>query len=363
MIRLTQRLMEMIESGREGNNMGLSTGIKKLDDLIYGVQRKWIYVVGAASGGGKTTFSLYSFVYQPLVQMLGNPKLKIIFFALEMSSEVLMAKLLSLHILYTYGIKVEYKEILSLGTKLTDEKYALIKDSAEWLAQVEQHLIIYDKPVNADGVNDFLIQYLNLNGSFVELSDTQITYKPNIENAYTIVLVDHVRLLQGKPKEEIDKLCDYLVYLRNVASITAVLIQQINRDSQSMDRRKAGYYLIQQSDLADSSAPAQSAETILALFHPFREQLTTSCGYDITKMGDYCRILQCIKGRYGESDKAIGLSFYGSVGAFKQLPRPDQISDYEKYKTIEFFMEKDEKKIDIEKPDKQKGYSFGDYPD
>ena len=44
--------MEMIESGREGNNMGLSTGIKKLDDLIYGVQRKWIYVVGAASGGG-----------------------------------------------------------------------------------------------------------------------------------------------------------------------------------------------------------------------------------------------------------------------------------------------------------------------
>ena len=75
----------------------------------------------------KTTFSLYSFVYQPLVQMLGNPKLKIIFFALEMSSEVLMAKLLSLHVLDTYGVKLEYKEILSLGTKLSDEKYALIK--------------------------------------------------------------------------------------------------------------------------------------------------------------------------------------------------------------------------------------------
>ena len=52
MIRLTQRLMDMIESGREGKNMGLSTGIKKLDDLIYGDQRKWIYVVAADSGGG-----------------------------------------------------------------------------------------------------------------------------------------------------------------------------------------------------------------------------------------------------------------------------------------------------------------------
>ena len=70
MIRLTQRLMDMIESGREGKNMGLSTGIKKLDDLIYGVQRKWIYIIAADSGGGKTTFSLYSFVYHVILTKL-----------------------------------------------------------------------------------------------------------------------------------------------------------------------------------------------------------------------------------------------------------------------------------------------------
>lgn len=353
----------MIDDGRKGNNMGLSTGISKLDSLIYGVQRKWMYVVGAASGGGKTTFTLYSFVYQPLKQMLGNPRLKIVFFALEMSSEVLMAKLLSLHILDTYGVKIEFKEILSLGTTLSDEKYALIQDSADWLAQVEQHLIIYDKPVNADGVNEFLTAFLNLYGEFIEISDTQVIYKSKLDNPYILVVVDHVRLLQGKAKEEIDKLCDYLVYLRNTASITAVLVQQINRDSQSMDRRKAGYHLIQQSDLADSSAPAQSAETVLALFHPFREQLTTSCGYDITKLGDYCRILQCIKGRYGESDKAIGLTFFGSVGAFKQLPQPREIIDYEKYKDVSYYLEIDKPQKDIEVKDKNNGYSFDDYPD
>lgn len=51
MMRLSKRLMDMIEDGRKGNNMGLSTGIPKLDGLIYGVQRKWMYVVGAGSGG------------------------------------------------------------------------------------------------------------------------------------------------------------------------------------------------------------------------------------------------------------------------------------------------------------------------
>ena len=94
MIRLSQRLMTMIDDGRKGNNMGLSTGISKLDSLIYGVQRKWFYLICGGSGAGKTTMALYSFVYKPLTEMLGDPRLKIIYFSLEQSSEILMAKLL-----------------------------------------------------------------------------------------------------------------------------------------------------------------------------------------------------------------------------------------------------------------------------
>lgn len=360
-MRLTSKLMEMVENGREGNNMGLSTGLSKLDGLIYGVQRKWFYLVCGGSGAGKTTMALYSFVYKPLTEMLGDPRLKIIYFSLEQSSEILMAKLLSLYILETFHEKVQFKEILSLGEKLSDEKYELIKKSQEWLTQIEQHLIVYDKPVNADGVYAFLNEYLRLTGDFVEVSNTQIEYKPHMKNPYNIVVLDHVRLLSGKPKEEIDKVCDYLVYLRNVAGITPVLIQQINRDSQSMDRRKAGFNMLQLSDLADSSSPTQSAETILGVFHPSREQMSTCCGYDVTLLNDYIRVLQCLKGRYGESDKAIGLVFYGSVGAFKELPPPNQINDYEKFKNINYYFDKEiDKEIEIKaKP----GYKFEMYPD
>ena len=46
MIRLSKRLIDMVDDGRKGNNMGLSTGIPKLDGLIYGVQRRWMYVIG-----------------------------------------------------------------------------------------------------------------------------------------------------------------------------------------------------------------------------------------------------------------------------------------------------------------------------
>ena len=42
----------MIRNGREGNNMGLTTGLKKLDKLTYGIQRSWLTVVAGGSGSG-----------------------------------------------------------------------------------------------------------------------------------------------------------------------------------------------------------------------------------------------------------------------------------------------------------------------
>lgn len=42
----------MVDDGRKGNNMGLSTGISKLDGLIYGVQRRWMYTIASGAGGG-----------------------------------------------------------------------------------------------------------------------------------------------------------------------------------------------------------------------------------------------------------------------------------------------------------------------
>ena len=55
MISITDRLMKMVRTGREGNNMGLTTGLKKLDKLTYGIQRSWLTVVAGGSGSGLKT--------------------------------------------------------------------------------------------------------------------------------------------------------------------------------------------------------------------------------------------------------------------------------------------------------------------
>lgn len=42
--------------------------------------------------------------------------------------------------------------------------------------------------------------------------------------------------------------------------------------------------------LSDSGGPAQSAESVLAIYHPYREKRTKCEGYDIRQLRDRARI-------------------------------------------------------------------------
>lgn len=48
-----KNLRKEIESGRLGKNVGISTGMPKLDSLIFGIQRGMLYLVGSDSGAGE----------------------------------------------------------------------------------------------------------------------------------------------------------------------------------------------------------------------------------------------------------------------------------------------------------------------
>ena len=47
---IVESLFSSINRGREGLNAGLSTGLSKLDGLVYGIQRRWMEVVAGDSG-------------------------------------------------------------------------------------------------------------------------------------------------------------------------------------------------------------------------------------------------------------------------------------------------------------------------
>ena len=322
---LIESLYKKINSGRSGDNIGIPTGMPDLDKYTYGIQRGFMTTIAGDSGAGKTTYTLFTHVYKPIQYAIEHPEtpVNILYFSLEMSGEVLLAKLLSLHILDQYKKIISYKEILSLGEVLNEEKYELILKAKTWLEKAINHLIVYDKFVDAAGVYTIVRNWVSNFGHFEE-DEYAEKYISKIDSQYKIVVIDHVRLLSGSDKRvEINKCTDYLIRLRDMCSLTIALVQQLNRQFKSMERRTSNYQMIQLDDLADSSGSAQGSEIVIGLYYPYREKRTTCEGYDIKKLRDQIRIVQILKHRYGISDVMKGVFFKGEVGYYKELPNPN----------------------------------------
>jgi len=338
---IVSELYKNIQQGREGLNQGISTGLPKLDLLTYGVQRKWLSVIAGDSGSGKSSMAFYTYVYSPFMQHIQDPSINVNFllFSFEMSAEVLFAKLLSVYIYETYGEIVSYDEILSLTGKCSDAHFKLIQDSIPWLEKLEARCEIVDKPITAKGLYAVCKEWSQKFGTYKETGTvgeyTKTEYIPKDPKQYLIVVVDHIKLLATSnghtAKQEIDEACDYLIHFRNKCSFTEIIVQQLNRNFKSMERRQNGFELLQLDDLSDSSGPAQAAETVLGIYHPFREKRTHCEKYDIRQLKDRFRLLQILKNRFGLADKSIGVNFFGEINYWKDLPLPQDITDYEQY--------------------------------
>ena len=116
---------------------------------------------------------------------------------------------------------------------------------------------------------------------------------------------------------------------------------QANRDSSSMERRKEGLNNLTINDTKDTGAPSQDAEIIISLFNPFREKLATYHGYEIRHLQSNFRSISVLKNRYGEADVEDCVAFYGKIGFFKEIPKPDEINDYSKFQTTDWLVKGD----------------------
>ncbi len=320
---IVDRLYRLIAWGKSGKNTGLPMSLPRLERLIAGIQRKIYTVIAGGTGSGKTTLALYAYIYKPLMNMLGNPRLKIVYYSLEMTAEVLLAKLASMYIWDKYKVEMPFDTILSRIDIISDEHYEILLEVRDWLEEIQQHLVIHDKHMTCDGMYSHLRGYAEANGDFYEDDDTE-TYVPFVENQFTIVIMDHIGLIRRKAgqtkKDAIDAVSNWLMYFRNKCGYSPVVLMQVNRTSSSMDRRTAEMQELQLDDLKDSGTPSEDCDVVLALFNPFREKMTRYRWYEVRKIKQYLRGIVVLKNRYGDADKGVQVNFFGSVGLFKELP-------------------------------------------
>lgn len=334
---------ELVDRGREGKNIGLSMGLPKMEEYIDGLTQGTSYLIGAGSGTGKTTLLLYSFIYKPIMANDKNKDVHYIFFNLEMGEEQIFAKLLSIYLYETYGERISFKEIFSRGkgTILSDDKYELIQKCRPILELFQAKIIFHSGALNHDSYRRILEEDLKRFGIFRDGK-----YYPHNPEQIIGVVIDHMNLIgayNGNDKKtEMDTISKLSVYYRNGCKIVSPIhVMQLNRNSYGQERLKQGLQEPDESDFKDSGSILEDSMIALLMFSPVKARLSSHNKYDIKTLGSNYRSLKCIKNRFGEADIAAGLGFYGDIGIFRELPRPEEIYDYEKYKYPDWCLSED----------------------
>ena len=329
-------LFDDIDLGREGSAWGYSLGLDKLEDIIDGNTQSTYTTIFAGSGVGKTSLALSAYLYNAINDHLEDGNYLCIMFALEMKAKFILAKLLSTHLYKVYNIRVSFKHLLSRkkGYRLPDDIYEKVQECKPWLKKVKKVLHIYDKALNADKLYAIVMKEMEQVGSFYE-SESRKKFQLNNQKLLINVVLDHGGLLlptKGRTKkQEIDLASQYLLTFRNMCSISPIMIMQANRDQTSMDRRKAGFFLPQMSDIKETNAVYEDSDIVLGIYNPASDKLKTHNGYDIKLLGGSFRSIVCIKSRYGESNVEDACVYYGDINVWRELPKPDEIYDYDKY--------------------------------
>ena len=188
------------------------------------------------------------------------------------------------------------------------------------------------------------MQKLEQLGQFEENENRKVYLPHNPDLLYEVV-IDHAGLLKpsnGRTKKgEMDTATAYLVTLRNMCGLSPTIIQQINREQSNIERFKAGRTGIQLSDLKETGDISDAAEVIIALYGPNRDKLNTYRGYDIKKLGDFIRIIQFLKTRFGSCDVEVAVNYQGKINVWAELPLPNDIYDYDKYTTPDYLLKDD----------------------
>ena len=255
---------EREKRAKEGNPIGVHTGLKTLDNILHGFQNGGVYVLAARPGMGKTAFLLNA---ARLTADKGN---NVLIFSLEMPKGALINRMAVAH----SGIDSEaFKE-----GKLNQDEHVSLADSLEYLSTL---------PISINDSASISIQQIRAQAK-----------KMKRKGKCDIIMIDYLQLmdmsrLKGKSTNDEVSACSRAIkILAKDLDVPIVLLSQLNRSVEARASKKPML-----SDLRDSGAIEQDADAVIFIH---REVYYTGAKVDKNKCS--VMISKNREGRTGELD-------------------------------------------------------------
>jgi len=216
---------------------GISSGFYELDAFTQGFQRADLIIIAGRPSMGKTAFAL-----NIALKVIKNLKLPVLFFSLEMSSEQIMYRLLSMET----GIN----QMRLKSGKLYQN---------DWV-KLNKIITIFSKlPIFVDDTFDLSIQSMRLKIKALLFEQANIG----------LIIVDYIQLLQLQNStfqketrtQELSKITRSLKLLAREFNIPIIALSQLSRNVENRIDKKP---LL--SDLRESGSIEQDADLVILLY-------------------------------------------------------------------------------------------------
>lgn len=350
-------LLEDIERGIKGENIGIPTGFPLIDSNTNGLQKSMYHLIGGNSGTGKTSYVDLAYVLNPYDWWLknrekSNIKIKWEYNSMERNTKYKLAKWTCLKIFKDHGIIMDVATMLGWSGKkfeIDDDMKKLILQSGSYFDEMfsSDCIRIHDGGENPTGIYNRLYKLGMDNGEVVQINEFSKRYKPKDKDLHVIVVNDHIGKLSGErgynEKQLIDKHTEYMGIIRDRFGFIIADISQFNRSIGNIERFKNKDVSPEPDDFKSSGDMYENADLVLALFNPYKIKVNDFLGYDIPKFvapggENRFRSISILKNSYGADDVIIGLNFLGENGNFRELPTAEAFEKNPGYykKAIEF---------------------------
>lgn len=311
-----------------------------------GVEQGKYYLISGAAKASKTQITSLLFLYTPILYAYENPDkvhLKIFYFPLEELDIKITARFCS-YLLYTKSKREKRYSPMVLNcvnenATAPDEVYDLLEFSPKYrdiLNFFKDH-VEFRKEKNPTGCWKTVTKYAEEHGTIHKKWDERLQkevfdyYVPDDPLEYVIIIWDHAGLtstetIDGQKlnlKESIDRLSGFFVYFRDYLHYTPVMVQQQNMDTISLDAYKSKKIMPTLAGLADTKNTGKDCSLFLGITNPYGFEIDDYRGYNTKLLGGYCRFLEVVMSREGESNGYLPLYFDGAVNYFLPLPKPD----------------------------------------
>jgi replicative DNA helicase len=333
--------ISQVQRGREGLNEGMDNGLKRINTYIHGTHRGRYILIGADSGVGKTTLADFMYVYSLWrAAKRAGIRLYVKYFSFEISATEKKAKWVAqwIRAVYREDLPTDYIMGRIAGMRLEDRHMKMVMRAYAIVEEVLKDVTIIDYLLHPTGMlNRVIEEHFEKIGTVIRDTPKEgkkkgmiKAYRPKDPTAMTVVITDHLALINGEAgamntKAAMDRWSLYSVQLRNIFRCTLVQIQQFSTSMMSAYREQKRTEVAiapQRLDFGDSTYTYRDADLVFGLVKPIQYNLPVFHGYNLEQLGPYFVAMYLMKNRYGPADRMLPLFMNPISGMFYDIPSP-----------------------------------------